>query len=319
MAAAGTLVLMLPTLVALQSGGQRSARRPSRPLRMGRWDPPSSAAPPEGLFPGGPPAPPAEEAKPKKRRWTKPEKKTSVDAAADLFRESTAAASGGVVADGRSSVVVLPRGATGVEWGTDLSFVGVYVRALLPGGAAEATGEVRDGDQLVAINGTSVFDARFDEVMTLLGREARAVELEVFHGGRADLLGAVGRALPGDESTTATVTVYDDGRVSSFVVEKGANLRDTLVDNGIDVYRGTTAWTNCAGHQMCGTCIVDLTDGEALTNRKSNDEDATLNLQGCDPSCRLSCVTFVYGDVDVTVRPDREGGFFGSASSGSGW
>ena len=63
----------------------------------------------------------------------------------------------------------------------------------------------------------------------------------------------------------------------------------------------------------------DLTDGEALTNRKSNDEDATLNLQGCDPSCRLSCVTFVYGDVDVTVRPDREGGFFGSATSGSGW
>ena len=94
---------------------------------------------------------------------------------------------------------------------------------------------------------------------------------------------------------------------------------DADVDNGIDVYRGTTAWTNCAGHQMCGTCIVDLTDGEALTNRKSNDEDATLNLQGCDPSCRLSCVTFVYGDVDVTVRPDREGGFFGSASSGSGW
>ena len=89
--------------------------------------------------------------------------------------------------------------------------------------------------------------------------------------------------------------------------------------DGIDVYRGTTAWTNCAGHQMCGTCIVDVVGGAAATNRKSNDEEGTLNLQGCEPSCRLSCVTFVYGDVEVRVRPDRDGGFFGSATSGSAW
>ena len=34
---------------------------------------------------------------------------------------------------------------------------------------------------------------------------------------------------------------------------------------------------------------------------------------------RLSYVTFVYGDVEVRVRPDRDGGFFGSATSGSAW
>lgn len=321
---------------------------------MGRWDPQSSAAPPDGLF-GGAPAPAAESAadwttyatddgkayyynavteetvweKPailedatptkKKRRWTKPSQKVAVDAAADLFAESAAASAGGVVADGRASVVELPRGATGIEWGTDLSFVGVYVRLLLPGGAAELSGKVRAGDQLVAINGTAVLDLRFDDVMTLLGREAPAVELEVFAGSRADLLGCLGRAAPGDESTTATITVDDCGRRAEIVVNKGDNLRDALVSNGFDVYRGTTTWTNCAGHQMCGTCIVDLTGGAALTNRKSNDEEGTLNLQGCEPSCRLSCVTYVYGDVEVVIRPDREGGFFGSATSGSGW
>ena len=62
-----------------------------------------------------------------------------------------------------------------------------------------------------------------------------------------------------------------------------------------------------------------LPAGAAATNRKSNDEEGTLNLQGCEPSCRLSCVTFVYGDVEVRVRPDRDGGFFGSATSGSAW
>ena len=62
----------------------------------------------------------------------------------------------------------LPRGATGVEWGTDLSFVGVYVRALLPGGAAEQSGAVAPGDQLVAIDGDAVFDATFDAAMARL-------------------------------------------------------------------------------------------------------------------------------------------------------
>ena len=65
--------------------------------------------------------------------------------------------------------------------------------------------------------------------------------------------------------------------------------------------------------------VVDVVGGAAATNRKSNDEEGTLNLQGCEPSCRLSCVTFVYGDVEVRVRPDRDGGFFGSATSGSAW
>ena len=38
-----------------------------------------------------------------------------------------------------------------------MSFVGVYVRALLPGGAAEQSGAVAPGDQLVAIDGDAVF------------------------------------------------------------------------------------------------------------------------------------------------------------------
>ena len=76
--------------------------------------------------------------------------------------------------------------------------------------------------------------------------------------------------------------------------------------------------------QKLGDCVawarkLRRVGGAAATNRKSNDEEGTLNLQGCEPSCRLSCVTFVYGDVEVRVRPDRDGGFFGSATSGSAW
>lgn len=37
---------------------------------------------------------------------------------------------------------------TGIEWGTDLSFSWVYVRALQPSGAAANCGEVSVGDQV---------------------------------------------------------------------------------------------------------------------------------------------------------------------------
>ena len=130
--------------------------------------------------------------------------------------------------------------------------MGVYVRALLPGGAAEQSGLVEPGDQLVAVGGAPVFDATFDAAMTALATVGAAPTLEFFRGSREELLEAVGRETK--KTGTATVTVVDpSGRRREIVVQPGANLRDTLVNDGIDVYRGTTAWTNCAGHQMCGT------------------------------------------------------------------
>lgn len=227
--------------------------------------------------------------------------------------------SGATVADDRISIVELPRGATGVEWGTDLSFVGVYVRALDRGGAAEASGLVAPGDQLVSINGTQVFEASFDETMALLGREAPAVQLEVFHGSRDELLAAAGVSTSANVDFV-TVTVRDGLRVAAELrAPRGANLRDLLVDAGLDVYRGSTKWVNCGGKQMCGTCGCLIEEGGQFTNRKSNDEDSTLGLQEYPAAARLSCVTFVYGDVTVALQPDRGSFFFGSATSGSAW
>ena len=80
-----------------------SRRRATPPGRDARWQPP----------------------KQKKRRWTPPSKRGDkgaappvADAAADLAREAAGVAAGAVVADPRASLVELPRGATGVEWGT---------------------------------------------------------------------------------------------------------------------------------------------------------------------------------------------------------
>lgn len=118
----------------------------------------------------------------------------------------------------------------------------------------------------------------------------------------------------------------------------GTNIRELLVDNGINVYRSVTRWTNCKGKQRCGTCIVDvrntsqtplyiilliqkcfaiqnvaviattslhcclpqvLKNPEACT-RKSLNENAAL-LENPE-SYRLSCITSVYEDVTLEVQ-----------------
>ena len=94
-----------------------------------------------------------------------------------------------VLSDDRSYTVRLSR-AAGIEWGTDLSFRFVYVRALEPGGAADQTGVISKGDQLCSIRplndlddrpATIVVGAPFDFVMDTfanLNKTVREVELE---------------------------------------------------------------------------------------------------------------------------------------------
>lgn len=50
-----------------------------------------------------------------------------------------------------------------------------------------------------------------------------------------------------------TVTVKQDGKPElALTAPSGANLRDFLTENGINVYQSVTRWTNCKGKQLCG-------------------------------------------------------------------
>ena len=114
----------------------------------------------------------------------------------------------------------------------------------------------------------------------------------------------------------------DNARIWSLTIDAidvGANLRDVLVENDVNVYQNVARFVNCNGKQLCGTCIVEVKDGMKYTNRKTVDEDGTLTLQKCPKNYRLACVTYVYGNVTVATIPPREGGYFGSSSSGSAW
>ncbi|KAL3764369.1 hypothetical protein ACHAWU_006007 [Discostella pseudostelligera] len=229
--------------------------------------------------------------------------------------------------DPRLARIRLPR-ALGIDWGTDLSFSFVYVRDLEPTGAAFLSGAVNVGDQIcelrpvvdgsnkrnedktddVAIN---LIGASFDKVMgsfASLGRDIRDVDIVFFRGTKEELKEACaggGRSLSdGKEKITISVIQKNpDGTTARQEIEAraGCNVRKVLTDNGINVYQSLTRWTNCKGKQLCGTCIVNITDGSSGTNRKSLDEASTLREN--PDSYRLSCVTFAYGDVTVETFP----------------
>lgn len=203
--------------------------------------------------------------------------------------------------------------ATGIEWGTDLSFAFVYVRAMEPGGAADLSGVIAKGDQLCECRpvssgtATNLMGAPFDFVMEAfasLDKNVQELDLVFFRGTKAQLKTACGSSQSDPENITITVVTNKGSPEETTVLLKapmGANVRQALTDAGINVYQSVTRWTNCKGKQLCGTCIVNVKNGGMSTNRKSMDEESTLREN--PESYRLSCVMFAYGDVTVETFP----------------
>jgi ferredoxin len=206
-----------------------------------------------------------------------------------------------------------------------LSFCFVYVREIDPAGAAAVSGEIKVGDQLCEMTPVSdkatpisLLGAPFDFVMNAfaeMDRSVTEIDLVFFRGTKEELTAVCTGSNGATAKETITVTVIENKKpakgkdnveaqaagIRTLTAPAGANLRELLTDNGINVYQSFTRWTNCKGKQLCGTCIVDVTAGAPNTNRKSMDEASTLREN--PDSYRLSCVTFAYGDCTVETFP----------------
>ncbi|CAM9356806.1 unnamed protein product [Choristocarpus tenellus] len=189
---------------------------------------------------------------------------------------------------------------TGIDFSTNLSFKWVYVGGMDPSGSAAASGKINLGDQLVAINGEPMAGAPFDYAMSAMGKlEGSDVEFTFFRGSTAELQDVLGTT-PMPE--VVKVKVKQQGKPDlTLTAPTGVNLRNLLVENGINVYQSITRWTNCKGKQLCGTCIVAIESGLEDCTLKAIDEQSTLRDN--PPNYRLSCVTDIYGDVVVSIFP----------------
>eukprot|EP00977_Amphora_coffeiformis_P001185 scaffold244_cov172-Amphora_coffeaeformis.AAC.38 len=209
--------------------------------------------------------------------------------------------------------------ATGIEWGTDLSFSFVNVRGMDPTGAAAMSGAINVGDQLCELKASkedstpvNLVGAPFDFVMEAfadLDKTVSDVDLVFFRGTKDELKAAAKGEATSSEPEIITVTVIENKgsrkeKVHTLKAPAGVNIRELCVDNGINVYQSVTRWTNCKGKQLCGTCIVNVTDGGINTNRKSMDEGSTLREN--PETYRLSCVAFAYGDCTIETFPPIE-------------
>ena len=105
-------------------------------------------------------------------------------------------------------------------------------------------------------------------------------------------------------------------------VPVGANLRRAALESGVSVYHGINGIGaglnrifNCHGLGMCGTCMVSITKGMENTNKMGIRErlkfkglpfpDLTaLHYIGHESTARLSCLTQVHGDIEVTTGPE---------------
>jgi ferredoxin len=92
----------------------------------------------------------------------------------------------------------------------------------------------------------------------------------------------------------------------SFTCEIGANLRQVLLENSVDLYNGNARIINCMGIGTCGTCAVAI-EGDVSEANWRDTTRRSLPPHSLDRNLRLACQTKVLGDVTVS----KFSGFWG--------
>lgn len=95
----------------------------------------------------------------------------------------------------------------------------------------------------------------------------------------------------------------------TFECQQGANLRQALLQNGVDLYNGQAALINCYGIGTCGTCAV-MVEGDVTESGWRENARRSLPPHSLTQDRRLACQTKVLGDVNVT----KFDGFWGHGS-----
>jgi ferredoxin len=88
--------------------------------------------------------------------------------------------------------------------------------------------------------------------------------------------------------------------------DRGANLRQVLLDNRINLYNGNAKLINCHGIGSCGTCAVEI-EGEVSAPNWRDRTRRSLPPHSPAKNLRLACQTQVLGDVKLT----KYDGFWG--------
>src|SRR3712207_3726557 len=95
----------------------------------------------------------------------------------------------------------------------------------------------------------------------------------------------------------------------TFECQQGTNLRQVLLQHGIDLHNGEANWINCRGIGTCGTCAV-MIDGAVSEPNWRETARRSLPPHSLTQNRRLACQTQVLGDIKVT----KFDGFWGQGT-----
>lgn len=180
---------------------------------------------------------------------------------------------------------------------------GAYVLELAEEGSAA---EAPEKDQIIGckvatVMGQDVTSVAFDEVMDQLINAASPVELEfiIQEEAATDKDGDGDDTVDFEVGTPVTVTVQVEGQPDKAIEAKvGDNLRTTLQQNNVEVYRGLKAKLgNCGGGGQCGFCAVEFVDSEGWQPRSDYEDKKIKNK----PNARLSCLNNIQGPVTIKM------------------
>jgi len=164
---------------------------------------------------------------------------------------------------------------------------GVYVLELADEGSATSFPEII-GLQLETVMNEDVTNLLFDDVMTKLVDAPSPVSISFLKKDEnSDAL---------DIGTPIKINVVDGDKEVTIDAKVGDNLRQVLLDNDLEVYKGLKQKLgNCGGGGQCGFCAVEV---DGAWEARSEYEDNKLKNS---PKARLSCFNNIQGPANIKL------------------
>ena len=191
---------------------------------------------------------------------------------------------------------------------------GVLISELNPNGSAYLSTYKSQliGSKILSINSINVERMMFDEIMELIASTESPINLIItppLSSGSvqnnfemaSDTTSPIKMELTPGTSVKLTVSVAGESSSKIIDARVGDNLRQTLLDNGIELYRG---WKkklgNCGGGGQCTFCAVDVIDAAAYWEPRSEYEETKIGRK-MGTNGRLACLNNIQGPADVVI------------------
>jgi len=186
------------------------------------------------------------------------------------------------------------------------------------------------GSKIISINQVNVEQMMFDDIMQLIISSESPIHLSILpqQSSSSDVdnvetattacensvaapstISTVTDVQPLSTGTVVPLTISFMGEESKNTilnVKVGDNLRKTLLDNNIELYRG---WKkklgNCGGAGQCTFCAVDVIVDESNKNYwepRSDYEEKKIGKK-MSPNGKLSCLNNIPGPATIVIPP----------------